>query len=229
MSPAPTNTTDAPGGSTVTVAICESATPPAVADTVTVPALLACSDPVATPVASVAADGCVSETPDPEADSVTAAPLTGLLNWSRAVTWIVAAPVDTVIVVGMAATLDCDAEIGPAVTVMVGFWLITTPLAVAVTVFTPAAVELSVPVVMPLELVSVAGCPIVLLPLAARDTVTPGSGVPAASLTVTVIVELPAPATSDAGATVTVDCEADTAPAATLNVPETEPASPLAD
>jgi hypothetical protein len=47
------------------------------------------SVPVATPGASVAPAGCVTVFPVPVAETTTAAPLIGLLNWSRAVTVIV--------------------------------------------------------------------------------------------------------------------------------------------
>jgi hypothetical protein len=111
------------------------------------PVLEALTEPVATPVASVVADGWVNVTPVPVALSVTLAPLTGFPSWSLAVTWIEAVPVDTTMDEGIAAIVDCVAETAPAVTVTVGFWVIVMLLAVAVTTFAPDTVELRVPVV----------------------------------------------------------------------------------
>jgi hypothetical protein len=104
---------------TVTVAVCVIATPLIVADTVFEPATVELSVPVATPLAFVGPAGCVSVFPVPVAASTTVAPLTGFPLASRAVTVIVEVPLPAVIDVGEAVTLDCEAEIDPAVTVTV--------------------------------------------------------------------------------------------------------------
>ena len=73
----------------------------------------------------------------PVALNVTVAPATGLPFASRAVTVIVLAlpPVDAVIVVGLAATLDWPALTPAAVTVTAAVCVINTPPAVALMVF----------------------------------------------------------------------------------------------
>src|SRR6266550_2060394 len=142
---------------TVTVAVCATATPLIVADTVLVSGVVELSEPVAIPLAFVALAGCVSELPEPLAASTTVAPLTRLPFASRAVTVIVEVPLPAVIDVGDAVTVDCDADTGPAVTVMLAVCVRVTPPAVAVTVLLPAVVELSVPVATPLPLVGLAG------------------------------------------------------------------------
>ena len=150
------------------------ATPPIVAETVLVSGVVELSVPVATPLALVGPAGCVSVLPDPDALSVTVAPLTGLPFASRAVTVMVDVPLPDAIEVGEAVTVDCDADTGPAVTVMPAVCVRVTPPAVAVTVLLPAAVELSVPVATPLALVGPAGCVSVLPdPVALNVTVTP--------------------------------------------------------
>ena len=67
-----------------------------------------------TPVSPV---GCVTVLPLPVAWSWTVAPLTKLPFASRAVTVIVEVPVPASIVEGAAATVDCEAETAPLVTV----------------------------------------------------------------------------------------------------------------
>ena len=81
------------------------------------------------------------------------------------------------------------------------------PFTVAVTVFVPAAVELSAPVICPAAFVVPTGC-VSVLPVAgvtASDTVAPVTGLPLASRTVTVMVLAPAPAVIVAGVAATVD------------------------
>jgi hypothetical protein len=87
-----------PAGLTVTVAVCVIATPLIVADTVFDPAAVELRVPVATPVPSVVAAGCVRVFPVVgAAASATVAPPIGFPFPSRAVTVIVEVPVPTVI------------------------------------------------------------------------------------------------------------------------------------
>src|SRR2546425_774988 len=94
-----------------------------------------------------------------------------------------------------------------------------TVLIVAETVFDPAAVELSVPVICPLGSVLPSGCLRVSarVGVAARVTVAPLIGLPLASRAVTVIVDVPLPAVIGDVA-VTVDWAAETAAAFTTTV-----------
>src|SRR5881628_3314248 len=71
---------------TTTVAVCVTATPSIVADTVFDSATVELSVPVATPLAFVVALGCVTVLPRPVALRTTVAPAMGLPNASRAVT-----------------------------------------------------------------------------------------------------------------------------------------------
>src|SRR6266513_1961520 len=204
-------------GATVTVAVCVIAVPPALAETVLVPAPVELRVPVASPAASVVPLGCVSVLPLPAAASSTVAPLIGLPPASFTVTVTVALPLPAVSEVGAAATVDCEADTGAEVTATAAVCVIAVPLTVAETVFGSATVVLSVPVATPVASVVPLGCVRVFpVPVAARTTVAPLIGLPPASFTVTVMVELPLPAVSDAGAAATVDCEADTAPAVTV-------------
>jgi len=104
-------------GATVTVAVCVIAVPLAVAETVLVPAPVELRVPVATPVASVVPLGCVRVLPLPVVASTTVAPLIGLPPASFTVTVMVVLPFPAVIEVGAAATVDCEADTGAAVTV----------------------------------------------------------------------------------------------------------------
>src|SRR6266550_1627267 len=206
-------------GATVTVAVCVIAVPLAVAETVLVPAPVELRVPVATPVASVVPLGCVRVLPLPVVVSTTVAPLIGLPPASFTVTVMVELPFPAVSEVGAAATVDCEADTGAAVTVTAAVCVIAVPSIVAETVFDSATVELKVPVATPVPSVRPLGCVRVLpLPVAASTTVAPPIGLPLASLAVTVIVEVPLPAVIDAGAAVTVDCAADTGPGATVTV-----------
>ena len=191
---------------TVTVAVCVTATPLIVADTVLVSGVVELSEPVAIPLAFVGLAGCVSVLPEPLAASTTVAPLTGFPFASRAVTVIVELPLPAEIDVGDAVTVDCDADTDPAVTVTVAVCVIATPLIVADTVLDPAVVELRLPVATPLVFVGLAGWVSVFPePLAASTTVAPLTAFPFASRAVTVIVDVPLPAVIDVGAAVTVD------------------------
>src|SRR5256886_15061979 len=69
-------------GFTTTVAVCVTATPLIVADTVFDSATVELSVPVATPLAFVVALGCVTVLPKPGAPRMTVAPATGLPNAS---------------------------------------------------------------------------------------------------------------------------------------------------
>src|SRR3989449_511443 len=119
----------------------------------------------------------------------------------------------------VAVTVDWVADTVPAFTTTVAVCVIATVLIVAETVFEPAAVELSVPVICPLASVVPTGCVSVFpgVGVAASVTVAPLTGLPLASRAVTVIVELPLPAVMGEVA-VTVDCAADTVPAFTTTV-----------
>src|SRR5438874_1494912 len=188
-----------------------------VAETVFVPAAVELSVPVTTPLAFVVPTGCVSVFPAlGEAASVTVAPGIGFPLASRAVTVIVDEPLPAVIDSGAAATVDCDAETPPGVTLTVTVCVTATELIVAEIVLLPAAVEASVPVATPLAFVVPTGCVKVFpaVGVAASVTVAPSIGLPCASFAVTVMVEVPLPAAiGDVAAT--VDWLADTAPALT--------------
>jgi len=115
-------------------------------------------------------------------------------------------------------TVDTLADTVPAFTTTVAVCVTPTPLIVAETVFDSATVELKVPVATPLALVVAPGCVTVLpVPVAARITVAPATGLPSASRAVTVIVEVPLPAVIGVVAA-TLDCEPDTVLAITTTV-----------
>jgi hypothetical protein len=200
---------------TTTVAVCVTATPSIVADTVFDPAAVADSVPVATPLAVVVPTGCVTAVPAVGVTvRITVPPLTGLPFTSRAVTVIVDVPLPAVIG-DVALTVDWAPDTVPAITTTVAVCVIPTVLIVAETVFEPVAVELSVPVATPLASVVPTGCVSVFpTPVADNTTVAPGIELPNPSLAVTVIVDVPLPAAiGDVAAT--VDWPADTAPAFT--------------
>src|SRR5216683_1137734 len=127
-------------------------------------------------------------------------------------------PVPPAVIGEVAATVDCAAETVPAFTTTVAVCVIATALMVAETVFDPAAVELKLPVAIPLALVVPTGWINVFpVPVAAKTTVAPGIGLPFASRAVTVMVEVPLPAVmGDVAAT--VDWVPETAPAFTTTV-----------
>jgi len=180
---------DTAGGVTATVTVWVTDVPSIVAETVFVSATVELRVPLATPLASLA------------------------------VKVIVAVPVPTGMELGEAASADCAAETGPAVTSNATVSVIVVPFAAAETTLDPATVELTVPVTTPAASVDPAGCVSVFpLPVADSTTVAPLIGYPPASRTVTVIVEVPLPATSDVAEALTVDCEAETGPAATVTV-----------
>src|SRR6266516_2284583 len=216
------------GAVTVTLAVCVTATPAIVAETVLLSGVVELRVPVATPLPFVGLAGCVSVLPEPLAARTTVAPLTAFPFASVAVTVIVDVPLPAVIEVGGAVTVDCDAETGPAVTVTLAVWLSATPPVVAEIVFVPTTVDCSVPVATPLALVALAGCVSVLPePVALSATVTPLTGLPFASRAVTVIVDVPLPAAIEVGDAVTLDCEAETGPAVTVTLAVCVIATPL--
>src|SRR6266498_2273864 len=119
-------------GFTVTAAVWVMAVPFAVAETVFVPAPVALSVPVATPLALVGPLGWVRECPRPIAASTTVAPLIGFPLASWTVTVIVEFPLPAASDVGEALTVDTEAEIvEPAVTVTVAVCVTAVPLIVA--------------------------------------------------------------------------------------------------
>src|SRR5207247_395426 len=113
----------------------------------------------------------------------------------------------------------CPAETVPTFTTTVAVCVIATASIVADTVFEPAAVELKVPVAIPLAFVVPIGCVSVFpaVGVAASTTVAPAIGFPLASFAVTVVAEAPLPAAIGDGA-VSVDTVAETAPAVTTTV-----------
>src|SRR2546423_12711588 len=113
---------------TATVAVCETATPLIVADTVFDSATVELRVPVATPLAFVVALGCVSVFPAVGvAVSTTVASGTGLPKASRAVTVMVDVPLPAVIG-DVALTVDCAAEIVPTLTTTDAVCVIATAL-----------------------------------------------------------------------------------------------------
>src|SRR2546430_1640403 len=199
---------------TTTVAVCATATPSIVAETVFDPAAVELRGPVATPPAFAVPTGCVSVFPAVGvAASVTVAPWIGFPFPSFAVTVMVEVPLPAAIG-DVAVTVDWVAETAPTFTTTVAVWVMSTPSIVADTVFEPAAVELRVPVATPLAFVVPIGWVRVLpvVGLTASTTVAPAIGFPFASPAVTVTVEVPLPA-AIGDVAVTADRAAETAPA----------------
>ncbi|HXI63986.1 MAG TPA: hypothetical protein VNH14_05720, partial [Gemmatimonadales bacterium] len=144
-------------GFTTTVAVCETATPLTVADTVFDSATVALNVPVATPLAFVVLAGCVKVLPVPVAERTTVAPETGLSKASRAVTVIVDVPLPAAIG-DVAVIVEWVPETVLAWTTTVAVCVTATPLIVADTVFDSATGELSVPVATPSAPVGPLGC-----------------------------------------------------------------------
>ncbi len=204
---------------TTTVAVCVMSTPSILADTVFEPAAVELRVPVATPLAFVVPIGWLRVLPVVGlAASTTVAPAIGLPFASRAVTVTVEVPLPAAIG-DVAVTLDCPAETVPTFTTTVAVCVIATASIVADTVFEPAAVELKVPVAIPLAFVVPIGCVSVFpaVGVAASTTVAPAIGFPLASFAVTVMVEVPLPAAIGEVA-VTVDWVLETAPGFTTTV-----------
>src|SRR5439155_174134 len=184
-------------GVTVTVAVCAIATALIVAETVFASVTVELSVPVATPLALVGPTGCVSVLPVPVAANTTVAPATALPCRSRAVTVMVEVSVTAAMDAGAAAMVDRAASTAPGDTVTMSVPDQVSPY---------ATVELSVPVATPLAFVTPVGCVRVFpVPLAARTTVAPATGLPWASRAVTVIVDVSVAAVMDVGAATTVD------------------------
>src|SRR5207245_2366563 len=164
---------------TTTVAVCATATPLIVADTVFDSATVELSVPVVTPLVLVVVAGCVSVFPVPVAASTTVAPATGLPNASRAVTVMVDVPLPAAIG-DVAAPVDRAAETAPACTTTAAVCVTATSLIVADTVLDPAAVDDSVPVTTPFASVVAVDCVRVFpaVGVAASVTVAPWMGLP---------------------------------------------------
>src|SRR5437667_335598 len=203
---------------TTTTAVCETATPLIVADTVFASATVELRVPVVTPLAFVVALGCVSVFAVPVAATTTVAPGIGLPKPSFAVTVIVDVPVPAAMG-DVAVTVDCAADTAPAFTTTVAVCVMATLLIVADTVLDPAAVDDSVPVATPFASVVAVGCVSVFLAVAVAGgvTVAPWIGVPLSSFVVTVTVDVPLPAVMGDVA-VTLDCAAETVPAVATTV-----------
>lgn len=128
---------------------------------------------------------------------------------------IVDVPVPAVIG-DVATTVENVAETAAGATTTVAVCVTSCPFTCADTVLVPATVELSVPVATPLSSVGAAGAVRVFpVPVAASDTITPGTGLPCASRAVTVIVDVSAPAVIGEVA-ITVDSASDTPPGLTV-------------
>ncbi len=154
---------------TVTVAVCVIAVPLAVAEMVFAPAPVEPRVPVATPVASVVPLGWVRVLPLPVAASTTVAPVMGLPPASFTVTVMVELPLPAASDAGAAATVDCEADTAPAVTVTAALPLF--PSLVAVMVAGPGATPVTRPVALTvavdvLELAQVTVRPVRMLPVA---------------------------------------------------------------
>src|SRR5205814_1852008 len=159
---------------TVTGAVWVTASPLIVAEIVFASAAVERSVPVTTPLASVGPIGWVSVLPLPVAWRTTVAPLIRLPFASRAVAVLLLVAVPACAVAGAAATGGCAGALPVALPVSGAVWVTASPLIVAEIVFTSAAVERSVPVILPSEPVGPIGCVSVLpLPVAWSWTVAP--------------------------------------------------------
>src|SRR6266550_1248707 len=147
---------------TVTVTVLANAASFAVAETTFGPVTVEVRLPVAMPLSSVRAAGCVTMVPLPVAESTTAAPTSAWPPASFTVAVRVDFPLPAVNDVGFAASVDF-APFG-VVTTTLAVTLRGVPLAMAETVFVSATVELRVPVVTPLVFVKAVGC-VSVLPL----------------------------------------------------------------
>jgi hypothetical protein len=129
--------------------------------------------------------------------------------------------------VGLAETMECDAETVPGFTVTDAVCVMPTLLAVAEIVLTSAVVELSVHCATPLPLavcVRLTGLVVLPMPETVSVTLAFGTPLPSPSFAVTVIcVAVAAPVEQEelqalivVGAAMTVDWDADTVPAVIL-------------
>src|SRR5712692_357941 len=134
---------------------------------------------------------------------------------SRALTataGVIAAPAPVV----LGWPVNASALAAPATTVTAAVCVTVTPAIAAVTVFSPATVELTLPVATPFTSVAAAGCVRVFpLPVAVSTTAAPLIGLPNPSRAVTVSVAtlVPEDAVIEVGEATSVDCVADGAPA----------------
>ena len=151
--------------------------------------------PVAIPDASVTTAGCVIVLPVPVEDSTTAAPGTGLLYWSSAVTVTVVTSVPLAITVaGTTPIVETPRSIGPGTQSTKRVSVTWNPSISARTTFCSATVEAMVPVAMPSAPVTPTGSTIVLpVPVASSVTEAPSTRLPSPSLTVTVTPSRSAP------------------------------------
>ena len=147
--------------------------------------------PVAIPDASVTTKGCVIVLPVvPRANNTTAAPWTGLLYWSSAVTVTVATSVPLAITVaGTTPIVETARSTSPAVNVIAIISSRSSVSAVA-RIFLPSAiVDLTDPVATPSVPVTPTGCTTVFPePETVRPTTTPSTVFPNSSLIVTVML-----------------------------------------
>src|SRR3990172_4638825 len=122
-----------PAGVTVTVAVCVTATPLTVAEMVLLSATVALKVAVAAPLAFVVVAAGLTVFPVPVAAKVIGAAAITLPSASRAVTVMVAAlvPLLAVRVVGVAVSVDCDAETGPGVMAKAALGALTSRVAAA--------------------------------------------------------------------------------------------------
>src|SRR5713226_1597760 len=119
----------------------------------------------------------------------------------------------------------------PATTVTAAVCVTVTPAIAAVTVFSPATVELTLPVATPFTSVAAAGCVSVFpLPVAVSTTSAPLIGLPKPSRAVTVSVAtlVPEDAVIAVGDAASVDCVADTAPGVMVKAALVACVSPVA-
>src|SRR5207302_3145926 len=170
----------------------------------------------ATPLALVVCEAPVMLPPPVPGAKVTATPATGLPNASCTITaGGTGTAVPTVAAWWSPALIAMDAAAAADTLTLAVAPTCVTPFSVALIVFVSALVELSVPVAWPLAPVGPVGwVSALLVPLAARTTVTPLTGLPNSSFAVTVIV--PALAPLDA---VTVPGSAATSDRAALGAP----------
>src|SRR5512145_2930920 len=127
----------APAGATVTVAVWVTATPFTVAERVLPSATVALKVATAVPLVFVVVTAGLSVFPVPVAAKVTGAPAITLPSASRAVTVRVAVllPLLAVRVVGVATSVDCDADTGPAMMSKAALGAFTRPVAAASRVY----------------------------------------------------------------------------------------------
>src|SRR3989442_1463445 len=186
---------------------------------------------VAAPVAPVVAVALVGVAPAGVTVAVTSTPLwlTGLPLASWSWTTGCCANATPLCAVAEGGVVSVSWVAAPCVTGRAGICVSAVPLAVAEIVFPSAFVELKVPVATPLAFVGPVGWVRLLpVPVAARTTVAPLTGLPFPSFAVTVIVVVaPPPAGMVAGAAPTVETLADSAPFVTVTAAVCVSAAPF--